>query len=213
MKKPNRNQVHLPNQQETKLSKPTMSSSHLKQKEPMAIKKSLLTKPIIMSKSVATAGKTDTTSLGPCKPAGLKRPAQKLNATKGHQLQITTVPEHSTPIKDQTGRRRSVAVSPQRDSSIANDDRLVIQAKQRRRSGIPLPGGMVRIISSLAGICLSSSSCFFLNASCTCGCVIYPDLARLLSNAIAGTRHLVQGNIYTILHMVPTLKSCVRVIN
>ncbi|XP_065909892.1 uncharacterized protein [Dysidea avara] len=142
MKKPNRNQAHLvANQQETKLSKPTMSS-HLKQKEPMAIKKSLLSKPIIMAKS---AGKTDGTSLVPCKPAGLKRPAQKLNGTKDHPLQLATMPGHSTPIKDQTSRRRSVAVSPQRDSSAANDDRQAIPAKQRRRSGIPLPGGVSKV--------------------------------------------------------------------
>ena len=112
----------------------------------MAIKRSLLTKPIIMSKSVATASKTDGTSLGPCKPAGLKRPAQKMNTSKGHPLQLATMPGHSTPIKDQTSRRRSVAVSPQRDSLLANDDSSAIQAKQRRRSGIPLPGGMVRNI-------------------------------------------------------------------
>ena len=159
MKKPNRNQAHLvANQQETKLSKPTMSS-HLKQKEPMAIKKSLLSKPIIMAKS---AGKTDGTSLVPCKPAGLKRPAQKLNGTKDHPLQLATMPGHSTPIKDQTSRRRSVAVSPQRDSSAANDDRQAIPAKQRRRSGIPLPGGVVRNVYSLAEARLQCRLCFSL---------------------------------------------------
>jgi len=157
MKKPNRNQVHLP----TQLSKPSMLQ--LKQKEPMAIRKSLLSKPIIMSKSTATTGRTDATTVGPCKPAGLKRPAQKLT-TRDHPLQLTAVSGNSTPIKDQTSRRRSVAVSPQQDSSVANDN-CAIQAKQRRRSGIPLPGGVVR---SICAICYTG--CVL---PCACG-VIHP---------------------------------------
>ena len=130
----NSNQSHLPNQ-EIKFSK------HLKQKEPLNIKKSLLSRPIVVSK---TTVKTESTvSTGPCKPARLKKPVNKMN-TKYHPLQSSIVPDQSTPIKEQVvSRRRSVAVSPQRDSSEANDDDKLIPAKQRRRSGIPLLGAMV----------------------------------------------------------------------
>lgn len=117
-------------------------SKFAKQKEHLTIKKSLLSKPIVVSKTTAKA--ESTASMGPCKPTGLKRPVNKIN-TKSHPPQLSTVPDHSTPIKDQVAsRRRSVAVSPKRDSSEVTDDKSIIPTKQRRRSSIPLPGGMVR---------------------------------------------------------------------
>ena len=129
----NRNQSHLPSQE-------MKSSKLLKQKEPLNIKKSLLSRPIVVSK---TAAKIESTvSTGPCKPARLKKPVNKAN-TKFHPLQSSIVPVQSTPIKDQVvTRRRSVAVSPQRDPSV-NDEDKSIPTKQRRRSGIPLLGAMV----------------------------------------------------------------------
>jgi len=131
----NSNQPHLPNQE-------IKASKFVKQKEHLTIKKSLLSKPIIVSK---TTTKADSMApMGPCKPTGLKRPVNKMN-TKSHPLQLSTAPDHSTPIKDKVlSRRRSVAVSPKRDSSEATDDKSIIPTKQRRRSSIPLPGGMVR---------------------------------------------------------------------
>ena len=129
----NSNQSHLPNQ-ETKFSK------LMKQKEPMNIRKSLLSRPIVVSK---TAAKTEgAVSVGPTKPAKLKRPVDKVN-TNSRPVQSLTLPDHSTPIKNQGNlRRRSVAVSPQRDSSKANDND---KTKQKRRSGIPHFGAMVRM--------------------------------------------------------------------
>lgn len=128
----NGNQSHL-HKQETKVSK------LLKQKEPLNIKKSLLSKPIVVSKT--TAKTESTVTMGPCKPDGLKRPISKANV----KLQSSAMPAgHSTPVKDQAvSRRRSVAVSPQRDLSEAAGDKLIF-TKQRRRSGIPHFGGMVR---------------------------------------------------------------------
>ena len=128
------NQSHLPNQ-EIKVSK------LLKQKDPLNIKKSLLSRPIVVSKTMA---KTETTvSTGPCKPARLKKLVKKVN-TKSHPLQSSIVPDQSTPIKEQVvSRRRSVAVSPQRDSSEPHGDEKLIPTKQKRRSGIPLLGAMV----------------------------------------------------------------------
>ena len=119
------NQSHLP-KQETKLKQ--------------NIKKSLLSKPIIVSKT--TAKTENAGSMGPCKPAALNRPVNKVN-TKSHPVKLVTVPHHhSTPIKDQAAyRRKSIATTPPRDSSEAADKKVV---KQKRRSGIPLLGGMVR---------------------------------------------------------------------
>ena len=129
----NSNQSHLPNQ-ETKFSK------LVKQKEPLNIRKSLLSRPIVVSK---TATKTEgAVSAGPTKPAKLKRPVDKVN-TSSRPVQSSTLPDHSTPIKNQGNfRRRSVAVSPQRDSSKANDDDKI---KHKRRSGIPHFGAMVSV--------------------------------------------------------------------
>ena len=117
------NQSHLPKQE-----------AKLKQN----IKKSLLSKPIVVSKT--TTRTENAGSMGPCKPAALNRPVNKGN-TKSHPVKLVTVPHHSTPIKDQTAyRRKSVTMTPLRDSS-ETADKVV---KQKRRSGIPLLGGMVR---------------------------------------------------------------------
>lgn len=122
----NSNHSHLPNK-ETKLSK---------QKEPVNIKKSLLSRPIVVSKTIA---KTESrVSARPCKPANKY---DKVN-TKSHPLQLSKIPNHSTPVKEQAV---SSAVSPKQDMSEANDDKM-IPTKQRRRSGIPLLGSMVRIL-------------------------------------------------------------------
>ena len=124
----NSNQSHLPNQE-----------LKLKQKE-LNIKKSLLSKPIVVSKTNVKI--ENIGSVGPCRPAGLKKPVDKISK-KSHPLKLSTMSGHSTPIKDQVvSRRRSVAVSPQRDLSEATDDKS-LATKQKRRSGIPLPGGVV----------------------------------------------------------------------
>ena len=118
------------------------SQSHLLKQEvklKQNIKKSLLSKPIVVSKTTGRA--ENAGSMGPCKPAALNRPVNKVN-TKSHSMKLTTGPHHSTPIKDQGAyRRKSVATTPPRDSSEAAKKAVV---KLKRRSGIPLLGGMVR---------------------------------------------------------------------